>query len=88
MHLAVAAIVNALWDLWARLENQPLWRLLTDMDPEASVPLYFRHVIIIESAKISESSVYSLFFICLLKEKIDQNIHLATFFLKYVYVLN
>lgn len=34
MHLAVAAIVNALWDLWAKLENKPVWRLLTDMDPE------------------------------------------------------
>lgn len=37
MHLAVAAIVNALWDLWARLENKPLWRLLADMDPEVSI---------------------------------------------------
>lgn len=34
MHLAVAAIVNALWDLWAKIENKPLWRLLTDMEPE------------------------------------------------------
>jgi len=34
LHLAVAAIINALWDLWARLENKPLWKLLVDMDPE------------------------------------------------------
>lgn len=40
MHLAVAAIVNALWDLWARLENKPLWRLLADMEPEVST----RHI--------------------------------------------
>lgn len=36
MHLAVAAILNGLWDLWARLENKPLWRLLADMEPEVS----------------------------------------------------
>lgn len=36
MHLAVAAIVNALWDLWAKLEGKPLWKLLTDLEPEVS----------------------------------------------------
>lgn len=36
-HLAIAAIVNALWDLWAKAENKPLWRLLTDMPPEQLV---------------------------------------------------
>lgn len=36
IHLAVAALVNALWDLWAKLEGKPLWRLLTDMDPKVS----------------------------------------------------
>lgn len=34
MHLAVAAIVNALWDLWAKLEQKPVWKLLVDMEPE------------------------------------------------------
>lgn len=34
MHLAVAAIVNALWDLWARLRGVPLWQLLVDMQPQ------------------------------------------------------
>ncbi|KAF2362630.1 Enolase C-terminal domain-like [Trinorchestia longiramus] len=32
VHLAVAAIINSLWDLWARSENLPLWKLLVDMD--------------------------------------------------------
>lgn len=36
MHLAVAAVINALWDLWAKLNNRPLWRLLTDMEPEVT----------------------------------------------------
>ncbi|XP_055701945.1 mitochondrial enolase superfamily member 1-like [Phlebotomus papatasi] len=44
-HLAVAAIVNALWDLWAKLEGVPLWRLLTNMDPELLVStIDFRYI--------------------------------------------
>jgi L-fuconate dehydratase len=34
MHLATGAVVNAVWDLWAKASGKPLWRLLTDMDPE------------------------------------------------------
>lgn len=37
IHLAVAAITNALWDLWARIEHKPLWKLLVDMEPEKLV---------------------------------------------------
>jgi L-fuconate dehydratase len=33
IHLATAAVVNALWDLWAKLENKPLWKLLSDLTP-------------------------------------------------------
>lgn len=45
IHLATAAIVNAVWDLWAKLEGKPLWRLLTDMSPEQLVScLDFRYV--------------------------------------------
>ena len=33
MHLATAAVINAVWDLWARLEGKPLWQLLADMKP-------------------------------------------------------
>ncbi|CAG9135628.1 unnamed protein product [Plutella xylostella] len=44
-HLAVAAILNALWDLWARLENKPLWRLLVDLEPEELVStIDFRYI--------------------------------------------
>lgn len=35
-HLAVAAIINGLWDLWAKLNNCPVWKLLVDMDPKVS----------------------------------------------------
>jgi L-fuconate dehydratase len=33
IHLATAALVNAVWDLWARTEGKPLWRLLSDLSP-------------------------------------------------------
>lgn len=45
MHLATAAIINALWDLWAKLLNKPLWRLLADLDPEHLVSaIDFRYI--------------------------------------------
>ncbi|MGZ5178871.1 MAG: L-fuconate dehydratase [Ramlibacter sp.] len=45
MHLATAAIVNAVWDLWAKAEGKPVWKLLTDMAPEELVRcLDFRFV--------------------------------------------
>ena len=33
IHLATAALVNAVWDLWARADGKPLWRLLSDLSP-------------------------------------------------------
>jgi len=37
LHLATAAVVNAIWDLWAKIEQKPLWKLLVDMSPEELV---------------------------------------------------
>jgi len=37
--LAVAAIVNALWDVWAKIEEKSVWRLLVEMLPEEIVSL-------------------------------------------------
>lgn len=37
IHLATAAILNAVWDLWARSEGKPLWKLLADMEPRRLV---------------------------------------------------
>jgi L-fuconate dehydratase len=34
IHLATAAIVNAIWDLRARRDGKPLWRVLCDMEPD------------------------------------------------------
>jgi L-fuconate dehydratase len=33
IHLATGALLNAVWDLYARAENKPLWQLLADMEP-------------------------------------------------------
>lgn len=37
IHLATAAVVNAVWDLYGRAEGKPLWKLLVDMSPEQIV---------------------------------------------------
>lgn len=34
IHLATGAIVNAVWDLYAKVEGKPLWKLIADMTPE------------------------------------------------------
>ena len=39
IHLATAAVVNALWDLWAKIEGKPLWKLLSDMTPAQIVEM-------------------------------------------------
>ena len=45
IHLATAAIVNAVWDLYAKLEGKPLWKLLADMSPEQLVDCVdFRYI--------------------------------------------
>lgn len=45
IHLATAAIVNAVWDMWAKNEGKPVWKLLVDMPPEQLVRcLDFRFV--------------------------------------------
>ena len=37
VHLATSAIINAIWDLWAKKEGKPIWKLLVDMSPEELV---------------------------------------------------
>jgi len=45
IHLATAAIVNAVWDLYGKLEQKPLWRLLADLPPEQLVAcIDFRYI--------------------------------------------
>jgi L-fuconate dehydratase len=45
IHLALAAVVNAIWDLWARAERKPVWKLLADMTPERLVSCVdFRYI--------------------------------------------
>jgi L-fuconate dehydratase len=45
MHLATAAIVNAVWDLWAKSARLPLWQLLAHLPPEDLVAaIDFRYI--------------------------------------------
>jgi L-fuconate dehydratase len=45
IHLATGAVVNAVWDLWAKSEGKPVWRLVADMSPEALVRcIDFRYI--------------------------------------------
>jgi L-fuconate dehydratase len=37
IHLAAAAVINAVWDLWARVQGKPVWRLVCEMSPEEFV---------------------------------------------------
>jgi L-fuconate dehydratase len=33
IHMATGAVVNAVWDLWAKRAEKPLWRLVADLTP-------------------------------------------------------
>ena len=45
IHLASAALVNAVWDLHAKVERKPVWKLLVDMSPEQLVScIDFRYI--------------------------------------------
>ena len=45
IHMSTAAVVNAVWDLWAKVENKPLWKLVSDMSPEQIVACVdFRYI--------------------------------------------
>jgi L-fuconate dehydratase len=37
LHMATGALINAVWDLWAKREGKPLWKLLVDLTPEQIV---------------------------------------------------
>ena len=45
IHLACGALINAVWDLYAKVEDKPLWRLLADLSPEKIVSMVdFRYI--------------------------------------------
>ena len=45
IHLATGAVVNAVWDLWAKAEGKPVWQLVSEMSPEELVRLIdFRYI--------------------------------------------
>jgi L-fuconate dehydratase len=45
IHLATGAVVNAMWDLWAKSVGKPVWQLVAEMSPEEIVRLIdFRYI--------------------------------------------
>lgn len=45
IHLALAAVVNAIWDLWAKTLGKPVWRIVAEMSPEEFVRcIDFRYI--------------------------------------------
>ncbi|KAK9378573.1 enolase C-terminal domain-like protein, partial [Kockiozyma suomiensis] len=45
IHLALGSVVNAVWDLWARSENKPVWKIVSDFTPEDYVRcIDFRYI--------------------------------------------
>ena len=45
IHLACGALLNAVWDLYAKAEGKPIWRLLADMTPEQIIAaIDFRYI--------------------------------------------
>src|ERR1700691_5130859 len=45
IHMAAGALINAVWDLYARAEKKPLWRLLAELQPEQVVTtIDFRYI--------------------------------------------
>ena len=45
IHLALAAVVNAVWDLYGKAERKPVWKLLADMTPAQLVScIDFHHI--------------------------------------------
>ena len=45
IHLALGALVNAIWDLWAKTLGKPVWRIVADMTPEEFVRcIDFRYI--------------------------------------------
>jgi L-fuconate dehydratase len=45
IHLATAAVVNAVWDLYAKRAGKPLWQLVSEMAPSDQVALIdFRYI--------------------------------------------
>ena len=45
VHLAAAAVINAVWDLWGKHAGKPVWQLVADLEPEALLAtLDLRHI--------------------------------------------
>lgn len=45
IHLGLSAVVNAIWDLWGRYLNKPVWQIVSEFSPEEFVRcIDFRYI--------------------------------------------
>lgn len=45
IHLALGSVVNAIWDLWAKVLGKPVWRIVAEMTPEEFIKcIDFRYI--------------------------------------------
>lgn len=43
--MAMGGIINAMWDLWAKTEDKPIWKLLVDLEPKTVIDsIDWRHL--------------------------------------------
>ena len=57
--MAVGGIINSLWDMWARLEQKPVWKLLVDMNADEILSLLdFRYFSYSTFYTISRTRLY------------------------------
>jgi L-fuconate dehydratase len=42
LHMSTGAVINAVWDLWAKRAQKPLWKLLVDLTPEQALEILHR----------------------------------------------
>ena len=47
VQLALASVTNACFDLWAKRRGVPLWKLLTDLSPEAIARMIAESVVLL-----------------------------------------
>ena len=45
IHMATGGVINAIWDLWAKVEGKPVWKLVADMPAEQLIScIDFRYI--------------------------------------------
>jgi L-alanine-DL-glutamate epimerase-like enolase superfamily enzyme len=71
IHLSVGLLMNSIWDLWAKLTNQPVWKLLCSLTPQQLIDcIDFKYI---EDALTKDEALQIL--TKHVKEKTERNIN-------------